>query len=131
MAFFPLAYLPNGTNVCFHGFLWSSPSTCLPICLRPGGRGGRKQIGRQAEGFCLFGCGPLLKTFVPVGRFRTDIGTPSYGASFLYSLSYTVFPIKHYLWSSSSGPFPIGPLLQGRPLSCRAFPVESFVEVFS
>ena len=24
-----------GTNVCFHGFLWSSPSTCVPICLRP------------------------------------------------------------------------------------------------
>ena len=53
----------------------------LPICLRPGGRGGRKQIGRQEEGFSLFGCaaggargiqymesylfgGPLLKTFV-------------------------------------------------------------------
>ena len=48
--------LPSGTGVCFHGFLWSSPSTCLPVCLRPGGRGGRKQIGRQVEGFSLFGC---------------------------------------------------------------------------
>ena len=50
---------PNGTNVCFHGFLWSSPSTCLPICLRPGGRGGRKQIGRQVKG--------EEQTFVPLG----------------------------------------------------------------
>ena len=47
---------PNGTNVCFDGFLWFSPSACLPICLRPGGRGGQKQIGRQVEGFSLFGC---------------------------------------------------------------------------
>ena len=30
--------LPNGTNVCFDGFLWFSPSTCLPIRLRPGGK---------------------------------------------------------------------------------------------
>ena len=28
-----------GANVCFHIFLWSSPSNCLPICLRPGRRG--------------------------------------------------------------------------------------------
>ena len=45
--FVPLGRIPNGTNVCFDVFLWSSPSTCLPICLRPGRRGGRKQIGRQ------------------------------------------------------------------------------------
>ena len=45
-----------GINVCFDGFLWSSPSTCLPICLRPEEMGGRKQIGRQVEGFSLFGC---------------------------------------------------------------------------
>ena len=31
-------YVANGTIVCFHGFLWSSPSTCLPFCLQPGGR---------------------------------------------------------------------------------------------
>merc|ERR1712034_287326 len=48
--------IPSGTDVCFHGFLWSSPSACLPVCLRPGGRGGRKQIGGQVEGFPLFGC---------------------------------------------------------------------------
>jgi len=56
VAIFLSENLPYGTNVCFDGFLWSSPSTCLPICLRPGGRGGRKQIGRQVEGFSLFGC---------------------------------------------------------------------------
>ena len=30
---FTAPIFPNGANVCFHGFLWSSPSTCLPICL--------------------------------------------------------------------------------------------------
>ena len=35
------------TNVCFDGFLWSSPSACPPICLHPVARGGRKQIGRS------------------------------------------------------------------------------------
>jgi len=38
--------IPNGTNVYFHGFLWSSPSTYRPICLRAGRRGYHKQIGR-------------------------------------------------------------------------------------
>jgi len=44
-------------HVCFDGFWWSSPFACLPICLRPQGEGGegRKQIGRQEEGFSLFG----------------------------------------------------------------------------
>ena len=43
MADFRAKRVPNGTDVC------SSPFTCLPICLRPGGRGGRRQIGRQVE----------------------------------------------------------------------------------
>jgi len=73
------SYLPNGTNVCFHGFLWSSPSTCHPICLRPGRRGGPQTNWKASA---IFGCtaavglagysrtssycwhGPLLKTFV-------------------------------------------------------------------
>ena len=28
------------TNVSFDGFLWSSPTTCVPICSPPRGRGG-------------------------------------------------------------------------------------------
>ena len=36
--------IPNGANVWFHGFLWSSPSTCLPICLRPGRWGGKWKV---------------------------------------------------------------------------------------
>ena len=36
-------------------FLRPSPSTCLPICLRPGG-GRAANIGRQVEGLPLFGC---------------------------------------------------------------------------
>ena len=27
------AEVPTGTNVFFYGFLWSSPSACLPFCL--------------------------------------------------------------------------------------------------
>jgi len=84
--------IPNGTNVCFHSFLWSSPSPCLPFCLRPGGRGGRKQNGRQVEGCPFFSCtaagglavystnrslfghGPLLKT--NLGKVRKQQKCP-------------------------------------------------------
>jgi len=63
----------------FMVFLWSSPSTCLPIGLRPGGRGGPQTNWKASA---IFGCtaavglagysrtrsfcwhGPLLKTFV-------------------------------------------------------------------
>ena len=58
--------VPDGTNVCFHCFLWSTPFTCLPICLRPGGR-----VAPPFEDICeivVFVRGPLLKTFVPLGR---------------------------------------------------------------
>jgi len=73
---------PNGTNVCFHGFLWSSPSACLPVCLRPGGRGGpqtnwkasgrflfvwlrRRRRPRDTVQIVVFVGGPLLETIVP------------------------------------------------------------------
>ena len=48
--------LPHGTNVCFDGFLWFSPSTCLPICLRPEWRGGKLANileGKWNVSFCL------------------------------------------------------------------------------
>ena len=39
--------VPKSTNVCFSMvFLLSSPSACLPFCLRPGRSGGRNQNGQ-------------------------------------------------------------------------------------
>ena len=35
MAIFDPLIIPNDTIVCLNGFLWSSPSACLPFCLRP------------------------------------------------------------------------------------------------
>ena len=48
MANFSVVKLPNGANVCFHGFFWSSPSAYLPICSRSGGRGGA--VANNLEG---------------------------------------------------------------------------------
>ena len=69
MAPFSLFLLPNGTNVCFHGFLWSSPSTCLPICLRPSGRFPFVWLRGIQVQLVVFVGGPLLKTFVPLEMF--------------------------------------------------------------
>ena len=60
-------------SVCFHGFLWSSPSTCLPICLRPGGRFlivwlRRRRRPRDTVQIVVFVGGPLFKTFVSLGK---------------------------------------------------------------
>ena len=35
----------NGTIVRFDGILWSSPSACLPFCLRPGEENGGRKLG--------------------------------------------------------------------------------------
>ena len=44
----------NGTNVWFDGFLWSSPFTCIPICLRPGGRGSANKLeGKWQVSLCF------------------------------------------------------------------------------
>ena len=73
MAVLVKANLPNGTNVCFDFFFWSSPSTCLPICFRPGGtvycvclsRRGRPWYTIQ---IMVFVGGPLLEAIAPFGK---------------------------------------------------------------